>query len=313
MLPSGYRGPFIAIYGQHDGAQPQWIADTAKFLVPKNGILKIVFDEPPHSTTVSHVFADSPDKWLGNVPTCADMRAYVTDTIPRVCWMDYWFGGTGIAAHIVAVVTDWDGIPKNFERTSFVYDSLLRNGDGKTIRKWEEPPELRRRSRSEPTAVPAGIHDPIPAEPSSSPCTEKFSGPGARPVSQTTVANWYIKNGQLIYVVFLRGDPGWYNRHTDWHNSMDPTEKFTQDLDVDGFRYSLVLDKDSRLLSVLGRTVDVAKTNVVLLDRSGDSAVVSGLEQHYFCWASPPDVVDEVLTRSTLTTQFVSVAPSGSR
>src|SRR4051812_19726765 len=47
-------------------------------------------------------------------------------------------------------------------------------------------------------------------------CSGQFTGPGARPVSATTVANWYIKNGSLIYLVFLRGDLGWYNQKTQW-------------------------------------------------------------------------------------------------
>jgi hypothetical protein len=147
VLPSGYRGPFIAIYGDTLGVEPRWRADTAVFAVPANGILRIKFEEPPHSTKTSHVFADAPDKWIGNVPTCADMRAYITDTIPRICWLDYSFGGTGIPSHIVAVVTDWVGIPKNFERTSFVYDSVLYRGPGTTVRKWTEPPELVRKPR----------------------------------------------------------------------------------------------------------------------------------------------------------------------
>jgi hypothetical protein len=143
-------------------------------------------------------------------------------------------------------------------------------------------------------------------------CSEKFSGPGARPVSPPTVANWYIKNGQLAYVVFLRRGPNWYDRHTDWHSGPDSTGGgFIQDFDVGGFRYSLVLDKDSHLLSVLGKTVDLAKGNVVLLDRSGDSAIVVGSEQHFFCWASPPNVVEEVLARSPLTTQFVGSMRTG--
>jgi len=147
VLPKGYRGPFVAIYGQREGTLPRWLGDTAEYLVPNDGILKISLAEPPHSTKVSHVFADKPNVTLRNIPTCADMRAHVSDTIPSICWLDYSFGGTGIPEHIVAVVTDWAGIPANFNRTSFVYDSVLHKGDGKTIQKWTEPPELTRKPR----------------------------------------------------------------------------------------------------------------------------------------------------------------------
>lgn len=147
FLPKDYRGPFIAVYGQRGGVVPRWTGDTAVYLVPKDGILKISLEEPPRSTKVSHVFADKPKVTLRNIPTCADMRVRVADSIPSICWLDYSVGGTGIPNHVVAVVTDWIGIPTNFNRTTFVYDSVLFNGSGKATQKWEEPPELRRRQR----------------------------------------------------------------------------------------------------------------------------------------------------------------------
>jgi len=75
------------------------------------------------------------------------MRVHVSDTITSICWLDYSIGGTGVPRHVVAVVTNWSSIPANFNRTSFVYDSVLYKGPGTTIRKWEEPPELLRRQR----------------------------------------------------------------------------------------------------------------------------------------------------------------------
>lgn len=150
VLPKDYRGPFLAIYGQSGGVLPRWRGDTAEYAVPSNGILKISLKEPPHSTKVSHVFSDKPGVTLRNIPTCADMRVHVaaSDNQPSICWLDYSIGGTGTPSHVVAVVTDWAGIPINFNRTSFVYDSVLSNGSGKSIRKWTEPPELVRKSRS---------------------------------------------------------------------------------------------------------------------------------------------------------------------
>jgi len=146
LIPKNYRGPFVAIYEQPSGVRPQWRGDTAIFLVPSNGIIRILSAEPPPSTRTSIVFKDSPNVRLQNFPTCADQRLYLVDSKPRVCWLDYQVLGTGIPRHIVAVITDWAGIPKNYERTSFVYDSVLHRGRGSTIRKWEEPPELLRRT-----------------------------------------------------------------------------------------------------------------------------------------------------------------------
>ena len=146
VLPDGYRGPFIAIYAQRGGAVPSWRGDTAYYNVPTNGILRISLNEPGDSKT-SHVFSGRPTELLGNYPTCADMRIYVRDEEPRVCWLDYSVGGSLIPNHIVAVITDWRGIPEDFTRTGLVYDSVLNAGKGNWVRKWEEPRELRQQSR----------------------------------------------------------------------------------------------------------------------------------------------------------------------
>ena len=145
VLPAGYRGPFIAVYAQANTAQPYWRGDTAVYNVPASGVVRLPYGEPPHTTKTSHVFANEPLRSLDNYPTCEDMRLRVADPAPRVCWFGFSAGGTGIPDHIVAVVTDWLGIPSNFNRTSFVYDSVLFQGKGKVNTKWEEPPEILKR------------------------------------------------------------------------------------------------------------------------------------------------------------------------
>jgi hypothetical protein len=145
VLATGYRGPFLAVFAQPDGVMPEWRGDTAVYRVPPTGILKIALPEPPNSTKTSHVFADNRSAFIGNYPTCADMRVHVADALPRICWLDFWAGGTGIPDHIVAVVTDWNGIPANFNRTTFVYDSVLHGGRGMARREWTEPRDLSRR------------------------------------------------------------------------------------------------------------------------------------------------------------------------
>jgi hypothetical protein len=76
------------------------------------------------------------------------MRVHETDARPGVCWLDFSIGGTGIPNHIVAVITAWSEIPENFQRTTFVYDSVLFGGKGKATQKWREPPDLAKRRRS---------------------------------------------------------------------------------------------------------------------------------------------------------------------
>jgi len=150
----GYRGPFIAIYDQTGGVAPEWRGDTGIYQVPSDGVLRIAHPEPPRSTKAVHVFANAPHTWIGSYPTCADMRVHVLDGEPRVCWLDFSVGGTGMPDHIVAVVTDWGGIPVNFHRTTVLYDSVVYKAAGRRgsiVREWEEPPDLGQ--RGPPTRV----------------------------------------------------------------------------------------------------------------------------------------------------------------
>jgi hypothetical protein len=140
-------------------------------------------------------------------------------------------------------------------------------------------------------------------------CSSNFSGPGARPVSATTVANWYIKDGQLVYAMFLRGAPGWYNKHTRWETRTDSAGRFIQDFDVGGFRYSITLDQSSGSLWALGKNTNVREANVILMDRTADTAAIRGSELLDFCWTSPPDAVADILARSRATEAFASAAP----
>jgi len=140
-------------------------------------------------------------------------------------------------------------------------------------------------------------------------CSADYSGPGARPVSSTTVANWYIKNGQLAYAVFIRGTPGWYNKHTQWETRHDSVGRYIQDFDVDGFRYSIVFDESSGSLWALGKNTNVRKANVILMDRTADAGVVKSSELLEFCWLTPPDAVADILARSKVTDAFVRGTP----
>ena len=137
-------------------------------------------------------------------------------------------------------------------------------------------------------------------------CNGGFSGPGARPVSATTVANWYIKNGSLVYLLFLRGESGWYNRKTEWNYATDSLGQFVQNFAVGDFRYRITLDAQSKRVSLLGTRLNLESVNVGFMDRVADTGFLRGSELHDFCWTSPPDPVDEVLGQSKGSVDFVS-------
>jgi hypothetical protein len=141
VLPAGYSGPFIAIYDQPNGVTPSRHGDTAIYIIPMSGVLRIAAEEPPHYTKVSFAFPNS-SAVLQQFATCADMREYRHDGATKVCWLDFAMGGTGIPDHIIAVITDWNHIPDNFNRSTFVYDSVLFGGKGKARQNWEEPRSL---------------------------------------------------------------------------------------------------------------------------------------------------------------------------
>lgn len=143
ILPRDYRGPFIAIYEQADGQYPTWRGDSAFVRVPASGVVRLHYAEPPTSTRTSHVHDGRRSGPLPNYPTCADMRVGVADSRVGVCWLDFQVNMGNTPDHIVAVVTDWNGIPANFERTTQVYDSVLLGGKGIGIRSWEEPRNLK--------------------------------------------------------------------------------------------------------------------------------------------------------------------------
>jgi hypothetical protein len=145
VLPPGYSGPFIAIYGQKGGAEPTWSGDTAMFKVPASGILRISYMEPPSTTLASHVYADRIRQPLTNYPTCADMWERVPDTRMGVCWLDFVVGTGSSPDHVIAVITNRNDLPREFERTTSVYDSVMLGGRGLGRREWVEPANSKRK------------------------------------------------------------------------------------------------------------------------------------------------------------------------
>jgi hypothetical protein len=148
--------------------------------------------------------------------------------------------------------------------------------------------------------------DPVPTIDAD--CDQEVTVTEARPVTATTVGHYYIQNGGLVYIVFLRGSPGWYTDLKDWQIPTSPSSQHVQSVDIAGFRYALTLDAGTRSLGVLDERVDLRRSNVVFLDRVGNDVVVRGGELLNLCWSSVPDAVGQVLSRSRSAMTFVTGA-----
>ena len=138
ILPNGYTGPFIAIYDQSGGVVPRWHGDTAVYSTPSTGIVRIALPEPERGSPVLHVFAGDRSVPIKSYRTCEALALNVRDESPQVCWLDFAVVGTGIPNHVIAVVTDSASVARDFDRTTFVYDSVLLGGTGQGVPTWSD-------------------------------------------------------------------------------------------------------------------------------------------------------------------------------
>lgn len=171
------------------------------------------------------------------------------------------------------------------------------------------------RAGSAPGPASGPLHPVIAREASPDPvptleadCDQDLTVTDARPVTGTTVAHYYIEKGGLVYLVFLRGSPGWYTDRSAWQISASASSQHLQSVDIAGFRYALAIDAGTRSLSVLDNRIDLGRSNVVFLHRVGNDVVVRGGELLNLCWSSPPDAVGQVLSRSRAAMSFVTGA-----
>ncbi len=153
--------------------------------------------------------------------------------------------------------------------------------------------------------------DPVPT--SDAGCDNDFTLGDSRTVTATTVAHYYIENGGLVYLVFVRGAPGWYGEMADWKVSPGPAAEHYRNVDIAGFHYDLRLAPGARSLDLLEKPVDLQKSNVIFADRVGKDVVVRGGELMNLCWSLPPDAVGQVLSRSPAAVKFVSASATAPR
>ena len=139
VLPDGYRGPVMVIYDQPDGARPKTINGEISYEVPSDGIVRTAFpEEVLAGSTVKFMFRSSPA--LLQYHTCTQMRLEGLAGDPTaVCWLAVQVGGVGVADHAVYIVTDWAGIPQNYNRGAQMLDSLFFGGPGLSKFIWREP------------------------------------------------------------------------------------------------------------------------------------------------------------------------------
>ena len=139
VLPDGYRGPVMVIYDQADGARPKTINGEISYDVPSDGIVRTAFpEEVLAGATVRFMYKSSPA--LLQYHTCTQMRLEGLAGDPTaVCWLAVQVGGVAMPDHAVYIVTDWAGIPANYNRGAQMLDSLFFGGPGLSKFIWREP------------------------------------------------------------------------------------------------------------------------------------------------------------------------------
>lgn len=139
VLPDGYRGPVTVIYDQPDGARPKAVNGEIVYNVPTDGIVRTALpEEVLAGARLKFVYASS--SALPQFHTCTQMRLQGLAGDPTgVCWLAIQVGGTGMPDHAVYIVTDWVGIPENYDRGARMLDSLFFGPTRSSKFKWEEP------------------------------------------------------------------------------------------------------------------------------------------------------------------------------
>jgi hypothetical protein len=140
LLPSEFRGPVIAVYGQDSANVRPGSSHPLVFSVPRAGLVLTEAPEPERGTPVVIAFQQTPSSHLRTFAGCDLMRETLTkaDKTLAVCWLDV-LGGSKVADHLAFLVTDWSHIPTDYNRGMFLVDSVLFHGALKGGPKWSEP------------------------------------------------------------------------------------------------------------------------------------------------------------------------------
>ena len=139
VLPAGFQGPVTVIYDQPDGQRPKSVDGKIVYNVPRDGIVRTALpEEVLAGATLKFVYQSS--SALPQYHNCTQMRLQGLAGDPAgVCWLAIQVGGTGMPDHAVYIVTDWVGIPENYDRGAHMLDSLFFGPTRSSKFKWEEP------------------------------------------------------------------------------------------------------------------------------------------------------------------------------
>jgi len=139
VLPAGFQGPVMVIYDQSDGARPKTVNGQIVYNVPSNGIVRTALPEEVLAGAKVR-FAYESRTALPQFHTCTQMRLLGLAGDPiSVCWLAIQVGTSGTPDHAVYIVTDWVGIPENYNRGARMLDSLFFGPTGSSKFRWEEP------------------------------------------------------------------------------------------------------------------------------------------------------------------------------
>jgi hypothetical protein len=139
VLPPGFQGPVLVIYDQPNGERPKPVNGEIVYNVPKDGIVRTALPEEVLAGAKLRFVYESSSA-LPQYHNCTQMRMRGLATDPAgVCWLAIQVGATGMPDHAVYIVTDWVGIPENYDRGARMLDSLFFGPTRSSKFKWEEP------------------------------------------------------------------------------------------------------------------------------------------------------------------------------
>ena len=142
VLPPDFQGPVMVIYDQTDGLKPTPVNGTIVYEVPRDGIVRTVLpEEVLAGSQVKFVYRSR--SALLQYHTCTQMRLEgLASDGAGVCWLAIQVGSSAMPDHAVYIITDWTGIPANYNRGARMLDSLFfggPSGSSSSKFKWQEP------------------------------------------------------------------------------------------------------------------------------------------------------------------------------
>lgn len=132
-------------------------------------------------------------------------------------------------------------------------------------------------------------------------------GQGARPVSQSAVSCWLSDaQGNLLFLLLLRGKPGWYNAETK--NDFDSSDAgFQWRWHVGKIAYTIDYRAAQQQVRVFGQSVSLATANVFAVEHADTARPqVHGIARVSVRVSQDTDAVQLVQSRSPAVRAWIS-------